>query len=64
MTVITAAMRGWHGNAYISETYPKRFFDVGIAEEHAVTLAAGLLQAAFAHILRFILLSCSVAMTR
>ena len=42
VTVITAAMRDGTGTRKFAETYPKRFFDVGIAEEHAVTLAAGL----------------------
>ena len=39
---ITAAMR--HGNSLdqFAETYPSRFFDVGIAEGHAVSMAGGL----------------------
>jgi 1-deoxy-D-xylulose-5-phosphate synthase len=42
MVVITPAMTGGSGlNAY-AEQFPTRFFDVGIAEEHAVTFAAGL----------------------
>ena len=40
--VITAAMRDGTGVAGFAEAHPDRFFDVGIAEEHAVTLAAGL----------------------
>ena len=39
---ITAAMRDATGLKQFSEKYPKRFFDVGIAEEHAATFAAGL----------------------
>ena len=39
---ISAAMRDATGLKQFSEAYPKRFFDVGIAEEHAVTFAAGL----------------------
>ncbi len=39
---ITAAMRQGTGLVAFSQAYPKRFFDVGIAEEHAVTFAAGL----------------------
>lgn len=39
---ITAAMGDATGLAEFSGRYPKRFFDVGIAEEHAVTFAAGL----------------------
>ena len=40
--VITAAMPQGTGVQHFSELYPRRFFDVGIAEEHAVTFAAGL----------------------
>ncbi len=39
---ITAAMMQGTGLASFKEHHPKRFFDVGIAEEHAVTFAAGL----------------------
>ena len=39
---ITAAMGDGTGLHAFSERHPKRFFDVGIAEEHAVTFAAGL----------------------
>ena len=39
---ITAAMPEGTGLKKFSELYPKRFFDVGIAEEHGVTFAAGL----------------------
>ena len=39
---ITAAMPTGTGLTEFSETYPDRFFDVGIAEAHAVTMAAGL----------------------
>ena len=42
MVAITAAMPDGTGLAKFAETYPDRFFDVGIAEEHAVTFAAGL----------------------
>ncbi|MBQ8698815.1 MAG: 1-deoxy-D-xylulose-5-phosphate synthase, partial [Schwartzia sp.] len=42
ITAITAAMPGGTGLKKFAERYPKRFFDVGIAEEHAVTLAAGM----------------------
>ena len=40
--VITAAMRDGTGVAGFAEAHPDRFFDVGIAEEHAVTFAGGL----------------------
>lgn len=39
---ITAAMGIGTGLKSFSEKYPDRFFDVGIAEEHAVTFASGL----------------------
>ncbi len=38
---ITPAMREGSGLVAFSETYPDRYFDVAIAEQHAVTLAAG-----------------------
>ncbi len=39
---VTAAMGIGTGLKVFSENYPDRFFDVGIAEEHAVTFASGL----------------------
>lgn len=39
---ITAAMCDGTGLNRFRETFPERFFDVGIAEEHALTFAAGL----------------------
>lgn len=39
---VTAAMKYGTGLQYFAKAYPKRFFDVGIAEEHAVTFCAGL----------------------
>ena len=39
---ITAAMPSGTGLASFQEKFPERFFDVGIAEQHAVTFAAGL----------------------
>lgn len=39
---ITAAMPTGTGLMAFGKKYPKRFFDVGIAEEHAVTFAAGM----------------------
>jgi len=39
---ITAAMPGGTGLATFQERFPERFFDVGIAEQHALTFAAGL----------------------
>ncbi len=39
---ITPAMREGSGLVAFSERFPERYFDVGIAEQHAVTFAAGL----------------------
>lgn len=39
---ITAAMEKGTGLSAFNKIFPRRFFDVGIAEEHAVTFAAGL----------------------
>ena len=39
---ITPAMREGSGLVRFSKEYPKRYFDVGIAEQHAVTFAGGL----------------------
>ncbi len=44
---VTAAMPEGTGLAKFAETYPDRFFDVGIAEQHAVTFAAGLASEGF-----------------
>ena len=42
IAAITAAMPDGTGLAEFAAAFPKRFFDVGIAEQHAVTFAAGL----------------------
>ncbi len=42
IVAITAAMPSGTGLKAFGKAYPERFFDVGIAEEHAVTFAAGL----------------------
>jgi 1-deoxy-D-xylulose-5-phosphate synthase len=42
MVAITAAMAEGTGLNKFAASYPERFFDVGIAEQHAVTFAAGL----------------------
>ena len=39
---VTAAMKIGTGLSPFAQTYPQRFFDVGIAEEHAVTMSGGL----------------------
>ena len=48
MVAITAAMPSGTGLKAFARQFPERFFDVGIAEEHAVTMAAGM-AAAGAH---------------
>jgi 1-deoxy-D-xylulose-5-phosphate synthase len=42
LLAITPAMREGSGLVRFSREYPKRYFDVAIAEQHAVTLAAGM----------------------
>ena len=42
IVAITAAMDSGTGTNFFAKAHPKRFFDVGIAEGHAVTFAAGL----------------------
>jgi 1-deoxy-D-xylulose-5-phosphate synthase len=42
LVAITPAMREGSGLVRFSQEYPERYFDVGIAEQHAVTFAAGL----------------------
>ncbi|MBQ1821282.1 MAG: 1-deoxy-D-xylulose-5-phosphate synthase [Clostridia bacterium] len=42
IVAITAAMPSGTGLTEFAKTYPDRFFDVGIAEAHAITMAAGL----------------------
>jgi len=42
LMAITPAMREGSGMVEFHRQFPKRYFDVGIAEQHAVTLAAGM----------------------
>ena len=42
LLAITPAMREGSGLVRFSQDYPQRYFDVAIAEQHAVTLAAGM----------------------
>jgi len=42
VAVITAAMPSGTGTGAFGDSYPERYFDVGIAEGHGVTFAAGL----------------------
>ena len=45
VVAITAAMKDGTGLKEFAEKYPERFFDVGIAEHHAIGLAAGIAKA-------------------
>ena len=45
LVAITAAMSDGTGLSRFARLYPNRFFDVGIAEQHAVTFSAGLAKA-------------------
>lgn len=45
LCAITAAMKYGTGLQFFYRKYPQRFFDVGMAEQHAVTFAAGLASA-------------------
>jgi len=47
VVAITAAMPEGTGLSRFAERYPERFFDVGIAEQHALTFAAGLAKEGF-----------------
>lgn len=47
VVAITAAMPDGTGLTQFANQYPKRFFDVGIAEGHAVTFAGGLARGGF-----------------
>lgn len=42
LVAVTPAMREGSGLVEFSQAFPNRYFDVGIAEQHAVTLAAGM----------------------
>jgi 1-deoxy-D-xylulose-5-phosphate synthase len=42
LLAITPAMREGSGLVEFADRFPERYFDVGIAEQHAVTLAAGM----------------------
>lgn len=45
LVAVTAAMTSGTGLENFARLYPDRFFDVGIAEQHAVTMAAGMAKA-------------------
>lgn len=42
VVVVTAAMVEGNGLSHLAKEFPQRIYDVGISEQHAVTLAAGL----------------------
>ncbi len=45
IVAITAAMKDGTGLSSFQQSYPDRFFDVGIAEQHALTMCAGMAKA-------------------
>lgn len=51
IVAVTAAMTTGTGLSAFARAFPKRFFDVGISEEHAVIFAAGLAAAGYAPVL-------------
>uniref|UniRef100_A0A7N2M0E3 1-deoxy-D-xylulose-5-phosphate synthase n=1 Tax=Quercus lobata TaxID=97700 RepID=A0A7N2M0E3_QUELO len=64
IVAIHAAMGGGTGLNYFQKKFPNRCFDVGIAEQHAVTFAAGLATGASSHSVLSTRHSCSAGMTR
>ena len=64
IVAISAAMLDGTGLGGFAKKYPDRTFDVGIAEGHAVTFAAGMAKKASDLYLQFILHSCREDMTR
>ncbi len=42
IVAVTASMKDGTGLSKFSKEFPKRFFDIGIAEQHALTMAAGM----------------------
>ena len=60
LVAVTAAMPDGTGLKRFSRLYPQRFFDVGIAEEHAVTSAAGMAAAG----LKPVVVGCSFFLQR
>ena len=64
IVAITAAMPSGTGLDKFAERFPERCFDVGIAEQHAVTFAAGLAAEGFKPFARSTRPSCSAPTTR
>lgn len=42
IVAVTASMKDGTGLTKFAQEFPKRFFDIGIAEQHAITMAAGM----------------------
>lgn len=61
LLAITPAMCEGSGMVKFAKQFPQRFFDVAIAEQHAVTLAAGMACEVPNLLLQFIQHSCSAA---
>lgn len=64
VVAISAAMPTGTGLSAVAEQYPDRFFDVGIAEEHAVTFAAGLALGGSRPVVALYSTFCSVPMIK
>ena len=56
---ITAAMPSGTGLKILEKAMPQRYYDVGIAEEHAVLFAAGMATMGFHPVVRFTRRSCN-----
>lgn len=64
VVAVTAAMAAGTGLSEFASNYPERFFDVGIAEQHAVSMSSGMARGAIVRILRSIQRFYSERMTR
>lgn len=64
IVAITGAMPNGTGLDEFQEQYKDRFFDVGIAEQHGVTLSAGLATVGYTPLYRCIHHSCNVHTTK
>lgn len=60
---VTAAMEHGTGLHHFARKFPNRYYDVGIAEQHAVTFSAGLASMGELLYLQCTLPFCSVPMT-
>ena len=64
VVAVTAAMSTGTGLKRFGNMFPERFFDVGIAEEHAVTFAAGLALGGMIPVVAVYLLLCRELLIR